>query len=88
MNIWWNHWFSTAYHLINLMREAEKDVRMIGSNSNPDCVYKMVCDEWYTEPKLKNNYEYVNYCLEFCFDHSVTISHMVYSQLRYFHLHK
>jgi carbamoylphosphate synthase large subunit len=55
------------------MREAEKDVRMIGSNSNPDCVYKMVCDEWYTEPKLKNNYEYVNYCLEFCFDHKIDI---------------
>ena len=26
--------------------------------------------------------------LEFCFDHSATISHMVYSQSRYFHLHK
>ena len=73
MKIWWNHWFSTAYHLINLMKNDNADITIIGTNSNPDCVYKMVCDEFYKEPSFKSTDEYLKYCLSFCQEHSVDV---------------
>ncbi|MCM1132849.1 MAG: ATP-grasp domain-containing protein [Ruminococcus flavefaciens] len=71
MNIWFNHWFSTAYHIINYMREACGNVRIIGTNSNPDCVYKLVCDEWYSEPS--DGGFYVEHCLDFCKEHKIYV---------------
>ncbi len=73
MNIWWNHWFSTAYHLINLMRISQPDMYVIGSNSNPDSVYKLVCDEWYTEPVISDAEEYVAFCIDFCREHNIDV---------------
>lgn len=70
MNIWFNHWFSTAYHIINLMRSADENIRIIGTNSNPDCVYKLVCDEWYGEPSED---DYVTNCLDFCKEHKIDV---------------
>lgn len=70
MNIWFNHWFSTAYHLINMMRTAVSGINIIGTNSNPDCVYKLVCDEWYSEP---DGTSYVEACAEFCRQHNIDV---------------
>lgn len=70
MNIWFNHWFSTAYHIINYMREADKNIRIIGTNSNPDCVYRLVCDEWYSEP---SGDDYIVACLDFCREHKIDV---------------
>ena len=33
--IWLNHWFSTAYCIIHMMRENNPDFTFIGSNENP-----------------------------------------------------
>lgn len=63
MRIWFNHWFSTAYHIINMMK-GEGDV-IIGSSANPLSVVGLACDEWYIEPELPEN-EYVSFCLDFC----------------------
>ncbi len=71
MNIWFNHWFSAAYHIINYMREADKNIHIIGTNSRADSVYKMVCDEWYNEPS--DNGSYVDNCLDFCTEHKIDI---------------
>ncbi len=73
MNIWWNQWFSTAYHLIVLMKNGKDDIHTIGSNSNNDCVYRTVCDEWYSEPPHVHGDEYADYCIEFCKSHNVDI---------------
>ena len=70
--IWLNHWFSTAYNIINLIRENNPDFQIIGSNENLDSPIKTVCDEWYQEPVLKGR-EYVDYCLQFCKEHSIDV---------------
>ena len=67
MRVWFNRWFTTAFHLINLMKQGNPDqFTFIGSNENDIVVYKNVCDEWYVEPKGLSDEEYVSYCLDFC----------------------
>ena len=70
--IWLNHWFSTAYHIIDLIKQGEDDFYIIGSNERPDAVYKEVCDEFYTEPVLPPD-EYAAYCLDFCREHGINV---------------
>ena len=70
--VWLNHWFSTAYFIIGLMREENPDFTFIGSNENPESPIMKVCDEWYQEPEMKSK-DYVDFCLEFCREHSVDV---------------
>lgn len=70
--IWLNHWFSTAYNIINLIKNEEKDLYIIGSNENENAVYKSVCDEWHIEPVLDDE-DYIQFCLDFCKEHKVDI---------------
>lgn len=73
MRIWFNHWFSTAYHLIKLMREGcGHPITVIGTGSNDQAVYRRMCDEWYHESELTEK-EYVEFCLEFCMEHKIEI---------------
>ena len=65
--IWFNHWFSTAYHLIQLMRDGtDEPLCIIGSNRNEHAIYRRACEEWHTEPEIRSDEEYVSFCLEFC----------------------
>ncbi len=74
MRVWFNHWFSTVYHLINLMKESDPGrFYIIGSNANSLSVYKSACDEWYREPADLPAEEYVRYCLDFCVEHRVDV---------------
>lgn len=74
MRVWFNHWFSTAYHLINLIKDSNTDkFTFIGSNKNDYAIYKRICDEWYTEPSDINETDYVDYCLNFCKQHQIDI---------------
>lgn len=68
--IWMNHWFSTALNIIDLLRQGNPDIYIIGSNENEYSIIKNGCDEWYQEPVLKDD-EYVEYCMEFCKEHEV-----------------
>lgn len=70
--IWMNHWFSTAYNIVNLIKQDETDFIVIGSNENYDSLIRTVCDEWYQEPVLKEE-AYVDYCLKFCQEHHVDL---------------
>lgn len=70
--VWLNHWFSTAYNIVKLIKENESNIWLIGSNENEHSVYRSVCDEWYVEPVLKEA-EYVEYCLSFCKEHNVDL---------------
>ena len=70
--IWLNHWFSTAYFIINMMRENNPEFQFIASNENQDSPIMKACDEWYQEPVLKGK-EYVDFCLDFCEKHSIDV---------------
>ena len=69
--VWFNHWFSTVYDIIELMREGG-DVRIIGSSRNAYAVQREVSDEWYAEPDISGR-EYVDFCLAFCREHGVDV---------------
>lgn len=53
IKVWFNHWFSTSYRLIELMKEdAVRQIYVVGSNRQRESVIQKVCDEWYEEPTL------------------------------------
>lgn len=73
IRVWFNHWFSTSYKLIELMKADQKEqIYVIGSNLQKDSVIQKVCDEWYEEQGLDGE-EYIRYCLEFCKEHSIDV---------------
>lgn len=73
IRVWFNHWFSTSYRLMGLMKQdTEEEIYMIGTNQQEDSVIQMVCDEWYKEPDLSGE-EYITYCLDFCKEHQVDV---------------
>lgn len=74
VRVWFNHWFSTSYHIINLMKKSGYfDVYVIGSNENDTAVYRNACDEWYTEPHGLDDGQYVDFCLRFCAEHEIDV---------------
>lgn len=43
IRVWFNHWFSTSYRLIELMKEdADKKICIIGSNMRKNSVIQKV----------------------------------------------
>lgn len=73
IRVWFNHWFSTSYGLIELIKRNEsEEVYVIGSNRQLNSVIQKVCDEWYEEPQLEVD-EYVEYCVRFCVEHKVDV---------------
>ena len=70
--IWMNHWFSTAYNIVNLIRQENPGCTIIGTNEREYATYRAVCDEWYTEPSLDSG-SYVQFCLDFCKTHDIDI---------------
>lgn len=72
VRIWLNHWFSTAYSIIQLIKNGGDEFCVVGSNENEYSVIKNVCDEWYCEPALKDG-EYADFCLDFCIEHKIDL---------------
>ena len=70
--IWLNHWFSTAYDIIALIRQGGDKFRIIGTNEAKESPIMLQCDEWYQEPRLRGE-DYVDFCLDFCEKHNVDI---------------
>lgn len=74
VRIWFNHWFSTVYHIINLIREdSAYRYEIVGSNENEIAVYKQACDEWYREPANLSDDAYADFCVGFCKEHGIDI---------------
>ncbi len=74
MRVWFNHWFSTSYHLINLMKEKDPDrFEFIGTSTNPYAIYRQACDEFYEERHDVSDDEYIDFCLDFCRKHRIDI---------------
>jgi len=74
MTIWFTHWFSTAYHLINMIREGEAEpCKVIGSGTNDVSVFRTACDEWYAEPTGISDEDYAQFCVDFCKEHKIDV---------------
>lgn len=72
--IWFNHWFSSAYRIIELLRKEYKDnCYIIGTNDKEYCVYQKVCDLFEVEPIFENSNDYINWALTFCKEKEVNI---------------
>lgn len=72
--IWFNHWFSSVYQIIRMIREGcGCDVEIVGSNRRESTVYKSLCDEWYVEMDECPDEAYAQYCLDFCREHRIDI---------------
>ena len=73
VRVWFNHWFSTSYGLIEFMKEDKtQEIYVIGSNKQYDSVIQLVCDEWYEEP-LAEGEAYIEFCLAFCKEHKIDV---------------
>ena len=73
VRVWFNHWFSTSYGLIELIKKNElEEVYVVGSNRQINSVIQKVCDEWYEVPVLAVD-EYIDYCVEFCIQHKIDV---------------
>ena len=77
MRIWFNHWFSTAFRIMELLKEGciqnNINIEIIGTNKIDICVYKTYCDEFYVEPADISDIEYIDWCIEFCKAHKIDV---------------
>lgn len=72
IRVWLNHWFSTAYNIVQLLKEGKSDLLVVGSHPDQHSPIEAVCDEWHCEPHLKGD-EYAQYCFEFCLTHAIDV---------------
>ena len=74
MKIWFNRWFSTVSHYIEMIRNNPdgKEVIIYGTHPNKDAVYLQVCDFAEIELDITGK-EYIDYCLDFCKKHQIDI---------------
>ena len=72
IRVWMNYWFSTAVNIIELLKENDPEIYVIGSHENEFSVNKIACDEWYSEPKLDDS-DYIDFCLNFCRLHGIQV---------------
>ncbi|MBR1528176.1 MAG: ATP-grasp domain-containing protein [Oscillospiraceae bacterium] len=73
IKIWFNHWFTTAYHLIYLMKKNHPEFYLIGTSTNPQAMYQFACDEFLSEPDQISETDYLDFCLKFCQEHEISV---------------
>ena len=74
LNIWFNRWFSTVSHYMDMIRNNPDQQAFViyGTHPNPDTVYFKKCDVSFIEPDSKGE-EYLQFCLDFCRQHNIDI---------------
>lgn len=77
ISIWFDGWFSTAYNIIELIKNNpdNRKFKIIGSH-NKEMVYKALCDEWYIRPireEYEDDKEYLKEARSFCKTHNIDI---------------
>ena len=74
MKIWFNRWFTTVSHSIDMIRDNEDKRKFIiyGTHPNKDALYLQNCDFAFVEPDISGE-EYIDFCLEFCQKHGIDI---------------
>jgi hypothetical protein len=72
--VWLNQWFSTAYHIVNLLRDDTFFAfYCVGTSRNIHSPVSLACDEWYAEEEYQDDQAYLSFCLDFCKIHAVDI---------------
>ncbi|SDM37721.1 ATP-grasp domain-containing protein [Bacillus sp. OK048] len=74
MRIWFNRWFTTVSHFIELIRANDegRQFEIFGTHSNKDALYLQYCDYAFTEPTVSGE-DYIEFCLDFCQKHKIDI---------------
>ncbi|MCL6573706.1 MAG: ATP-grasp domain-containing protein [Bacillus sp. (in: Bacteria)] len=74
MKIWFNRWFSTVTHYMDMIRDNNDNRKFIiyGTHPNKDSLYLQNCDFAFIEPDISGD-EYIDYCLDFCRIHRIDI---------------
>ena len=74
MKIWFNRWFTTVSHYMDMIRDNEdqRKFTIYGTNPNKDALYLQNCDYAFVEPDISGN-EYIDFCLDFCQTHGIDI---------------
>ena len=74
VNIYFNRWFSVAFHYMNLIRENDDGIPFTIFATHPDILHMSLqgADVAETEPKLEG-IEYVQFCVDFCKRHEIDI---------------
>ncbi len=74
MKIWFNRWFTTVLHYIEMIRNNEEQRKFIiyGSHPNRDALYLQYCDVAFQEPDITGD-KYIEFCLDFCKTHAIDI---------------
>ncbi|GAB6992098.1 ATP-grasp domain-containing protein [Paenibacillus pini] len=72
--IWFNRWFSVAYHYMNMIRQNDDQqvFELYGTHPDIEHMSLQACDHAETEPALEG-WEYVQFCLDFCQRHQIQI---------------
>lgn len=74
LNIWFNRWFSTVSHYLELIRHNpdQQEFIIFGTHPNPDTVYFNYCDVFSTEPDIAGE-EYLQFCIDYCIQNHIHI---------------
>ena len=74
MKVWFNRWFSTVSHFIDMIRANPEQRKFIIYGSHPikDTLYLQNCDHAFLEPDISGE-EYIKFCLDFCKKHGIDI---------------
>ena len=72
--IWFNQWFTTVAHFIDMIRYNSDDIEfeVYGTSTNENALYLSYCDVACKEPSVSGD-AYIQFCLEFCRTHSIDI---------------
>ena len=72
--IWFNRWFTTVAHYIELIRQNNdgKMFEVYGSHPNEDALYLKYCDHAFVEPD-QSGQDYVDYCLQTCIEKKIDL---------------
>jgi biotin carboxylase len=72
--IWFNRWFSVAFHYMNLIRNNPNGEKfeLYGTHPNIQHMSLQACDHAETEPVLEG-FQYVQFCLDFCKRHKIDV---------------
>lgn len=69
--LWFNQCFSTIYYTIEKFKQMYGDeIKIIGTSTNAEHVFKMACDEFYTEPDIYGD-DYYKWAMKFCKEHNI-----------------
>lgn len=70
--IWFNHWFSQAFNFVNMLKRDDRNY-VIASAKVEDFIFGAYADERHIEPRGVTGDQYVEWCIDFCREHSVDV---------------